>query len=611
MAMKAIRLLLPLCVASAALLRAEDLDLTLPELTVYSPRVANQNPVATFAMPVSALRFEPRVDIHSRNFAEGQADITIRGGIFENSGFKVGGLTLFDPQTGHYFAELPIAPAMLVAPNVLTGFENAIGGTNATVGTIAHGWRPIRTSGFAAVGLGEYQLAQGEIYQGFRSERAGGGYRLAGDVAYAYSESDGSVPGGDHQLERVNARLQLQGERSQTDLFVGLQEKFFSWPNLYTPFGYPETEDIETLLVALNHRIDYGAGDFLQFGAYHRRNRDEYRIPAFSYLANHETTVEGASIEARRGLGEFVLNVRGEILADELWSTTLLSQPNTYRSRTMAKVAVVPEKTFSLRDGARLVAKAGASYDDSNRAGSALSPVAEIAWERHAASLQRVYLSYAESTQLPTYTALNSAPDGLFGGNSRLGRTTSHNVELGARFALENWTTEAAVFFRRDDDLVDWTYQFALPRARTASAVDIDTTGFELVARRAVGRAEIVLGYTALAKSADYGAATVDASFYALNYARHRFTAALIVRISDEWLLRIDNVARIQEENFLRTIGGDEAITSALGLAYRPRAMRGLEVSVQADNLWDTDFQDVPAVPAPRRQISGRVSYAW
>ena len=81
----------------------------LPAVTVYSPRVANQSPTATFAMPVSALRFEPRVDLQSRNFVENQSDVTIRGGIFENTGFTIGAVSLFDPQTGHYFAEIPVA----------------------------------------------------------------------------------------------------------------------------------------------------------------------------------------------------------------------------------------------------------------------------------------------------------------------------------------------------------------------------------------------------------------------------------------------------------------------------------------------------------------------
>src|SRR4051812_36487391 len=80
----------------------------LPTLSISTDRVANDTPVATFAMPVSALQFEPRVDVQARNFAEAQADVSIRGGIFENTGFKLGALALFDPQTGHYFSELPV-----------------------------------------------------------------------------------------------------------------------------------------------------------------------------------------------------------------------------------------------------------------------------------------------------------------------------------------------------------------------------------------------------------------------------------------------------------------------------------------------------------------------
>src|SRR5512141_2317200 len=98
-----------LLLASHCVLLAEDVY-ELPKYTTYSDQVANQTPVATFAMPVSGLRYEPRVDVQARNLAEGQADVTIRGGTFENTGFKVGALSLYDPQTGHYLAEIPIAP---------------------------------------------------------------------------------------------------------------------------------------------------------------------------------------------------------------------------------------------------------------------------------------------------------------------------------------------------------------------------------------------------------------------------------------------------------------------------------------------------------------------
>ena len=254
----------------------------LPEVTVNASRVANQAPAVTFAMPVTALRYEPRVDLHGRNLAEGQADITIRGGIFENSAFQVGALTIVDPQTGHYFAELPVAPSMLAAPEIRTGSDLALGATNTTVGAISQGWRPIRTGGAAAFALGEYRLRRAEITQGFATAPVGGAARWGVDVAAARSESDGAVPFGEHEFDRVNVRLQRASGAAQTDLFAGYQGKRFGWPNLYTPFNSNETENLQTLLFALNHRSTWGAGEFVEAGAYHRRNKDDYAFNRFA-----------------------------------------------------------------------------------------------------------------------------------------------------------------------------------------------------------------------------------------------------------------------------------------------------------------------------------------
>ena len=113
----------PGLIANLALLGtlAAQESIILPKVSVYSEQVANQTPAATYAMPVSGLQFEPRVDVQARNLAEAQADVAIRGGVFENTGFKVGAFSVYDPQTGHYLAELPIAPAMLSTPRILRG----------------------------------------------------------------------------------------------------------------------------------------------------------------------------------------------------------------------------------------------------------------------------------------------------------------------------------------------------------------------------------------------------------------------------------------------------------------------------------------------------------
>jgi vitamin B12 transporter len=600
--------------ASASVASAQTAAVSLPAVTVYSPQVANQAPAGTFAMPVSALRFEPRVDIHARNLAEGQADVTIRGGIFENTGFQVGAVTLLDPQTGHYFAELPIAPAMLNAPEVTTGTQLAFGATNATVGAVNYGWRPIRTAGAATVGMGEYGLKRAELYQGFAFSGSSSASRVGADIAVARSESDGAVRFGEHEFDRLNGRIQRVDAHSQTDIFAGYQGKRFGWPNLYTPFNSNETENLQTTLFAANHRVNFGAAEFVEAGLFHRRNKDDYAFNRFAPLGpvhpfQHTTWITGGAASARRELGGLVWNARGEVLADEIKSTSLTF--GRYRTRTLTKFALAPEKSWKQGNGATLTLKAGATYDDTSRDDGEVSPLLEIVAENTAAPLRRIHFSYTKTTQVPTYTALNSsAAAGLFRGNPNLGRSRAHNVELGAVGLVAGWTTQAAVFWRRDDELVDWTFQRGVT-ARAANSVDIDVAGLEVVARRSWSRVDFVLGYTALTKDADYRGAAVDASFYALNYARHRLTAALTARLGRGFELRVDNVARIQADNVLRLIGGDEAVSTALGLAFRPEAFPRVEVAVQVDNVWDSGFQEVPAVPAAPRQFSASVSYTW
>jgi vitamin B12 transporter len=582
----------------------------LPKYATYSEQVANQTPVAAFAMPVSGLRFEPRVDVQARNLAEAQADVTIRGGVFENTGFKMGALSLYDPQTGHYLAEIPIAPAMLLSPKILTGADNALAGFNAEVGTISAGWRPIEPRGEASVAVGDYATSRQGFYQGVVLPVGAGGRTLAADLELSRSESDGSVPFGDHNFRRASGRIQVRGAQSQTDVFAGGQRKFFGWPNLYTPFGFNETEDLHTELYAFNHRAWSSAENYWQWGAFYRRNYDDYEfnraVPGASNPFQHTTHVRALALDGHQTLGDFAVAFSAQTMRDSLESTALTF--GRFHTRDYLKVAAVPECEFATTSG-KLKLRAGATYDDTNRDAAAVSPI--VAAELTRPGGGRLYAQYTESTQVPAYTALNSnAAAGLFRGNPDLGRESSRNLEAGAVFQYAGWTVETAVFYRWDDDLTDWTFRQGVT-ARTASAVDIGTFGVEIVARRKSPRYDLVFGYTFLDKAADYGAAIVDASFYALNFARHRLTAAVVLRLGAGFEVRLDNEFRVQEKNLLRVIGGNNAVLSAVGVYYLPPRLRGLEFSLLVDNLWDSDFQDVPAVPAARRQFSAGAAYRW
>ncbi len=594
----------------------EEEIVTLPAFVVVEKRVAIEDSVPTFSMPVTALRFEPTVDLQTRNFGEAQGDVSIRGGIFEGTGFVVGGITLYDPQTGHYAAEIPIAPAMLTGPSVLTGIDNAVTGVNATAGTIAYQWRPITTGGKLSAGFGEDDFNRQSLYLGQELGSIGDDFEIGVDFDLSRSESDGTVVNGDHLFERFSGRLQIRGDASQTDLFAGYQSKFFGWPNLYTPFGVAETENLQTTLILLNHKMLFAEGDFLELSSYYRRNKDDYEFdrfrPGIFNPFQHETKVSGFGFNGRESVGEIVWNYRVEVLGDEIESTALTF--GNFRSRTYLKASLVPEKTWVHSGSREITARVGVVYDDTNRDSSAVSPLVEIAVKDQCTEgvNTRWYLQYSGASRVAGYTALNSNPSGgLFRGRSDLEREKSKNIEVGTEWDGQKWSFQTAVFFRQDDPLVDWTYSASATSARSANEVAIDVFGIEVVYVKQWKKIDLVLGYTLLDKDSDYGNALVDASFYALNYARHRLTAAMTLRLGGGFEIRSDNELRFQEKNSLHTVGGDEAILSSIGLYYSLPNWPELEIGLLVDNLWDDDFQEIPAVPAAGRQVSANISYRW
>ncbi len=605
----------------------------LDRLTVFSSRVALQEPAGTIAAPVSALRFEPQVDVQARNFAEGQSDVTIRGGTFENTGFTVGALPIYDPQTGHYSAELPVSPYMLGAPVVRVGATHAATGFNATAGSVAYGWRPVRDGGTVSIATGNNDLARGELYAGVVAPAKLGDFTVGADISVASAEGDGPrewrdpdnrTRSSDFTFERLNGRLQLANDRSQTDLFAGYQAKDFAWPNLYaarppTPLRQ-EREQLQTKLFVLNHRTELdAAGDYVQVGAYYRGHRDHYSIPAFGAAGHtyHQTLVRGAAFDGRQTVAGATALRYGAGVADDDLDSTALANPSVARftSRTQTYGTLAAEQTITLDDHRDVVLLAGARYDASNRDGGEASPLASAELRRDEGALRRLYASYTETTQLPTYQALNASPsiNALFRGDANLPRATARQIELGAETRLEGWSLQTAVFHRRDDSLLDYIFNPAAVTApasgRTATAVDLDTYGFELFATRTWERLDLFAGYTFLHKDDNY-VAPLDGSFYALNYAEHRLTLGAVARLGAGFELRLDNELRRQAENALRRHGNDN-VDTAVGLFYHVPAVDGLVLHAQVENLWDTAFQDVPLVPHTPRTWSAGATYSW
>ena len=607
-----------LSLASLPLLAQTESARILPTLYVDAQHTANIRPVTTYESPVSNLEFEPRLDLQSRNMAEAQGDISIRGGIFENTGFRVGSATLIDAQTGHYLAELPIAPEMLTRPKILTGIDNALFGFNSTAGTISYGLSQIQNGGKLTLGGGDHDLNFQRIHNGLTGQLGESAEWSWGvEAEMSRSESDGTIRFGDHDFDRSTGRIQILGPNSQTDFFAGYQTKFFGWPGMYTSNAFanfpPETENLKTRLLMVNHKNTYGEDNWVEATAYHRSHKDIYTFNRFTSTSNtiHSNKVGAMAIAGGHAITPEILtlNYYAQITADEVSSVKLSTAP--FQSRTYYKITILPEYKVSLEDKQHLTLSLGSSFDDTNRNDSEYSPIVEIKWCENIEndSSNSIFISYTESSQLIGYNGI--APGGTyFGGDADIKRENSSNLELGAQISRADWSFEGAVFYRWDDNLVDWVFLEASPTARLATNVDIDTFGVELIASKHWENVETIVSYTHLDKDENYGSVAGASSFYALNFANHRFTLGGIWRPSELTEFRIDNEWRKNENNSLR-MGSDSALFTHFGLSIYPPRVENMELFFAIDNAWDDDFEDVPGTPGRGDQYSAGVTYSW
>jgi hypothetical protein len=597
--------------AETAASSGEDLS----EITVKATRVANDSPASSYATAATALRFDPLTELQSRGIAEGQSDVTVRGGLFENTGFKLGAMTVMDPQTGHYVAELPVDPALMSVPTIYKGIDSAIDGFNSAVATVSYGIARVEDEGYLALGAGSDNLNYQSLrFANVSRTKRGGDFGVA--LSLARSEGDGSVDFGDHEFARANLQLQHATVDSQSDLILAYQDKFFGWPGAYTGFAsLPETDDTQTTLLLANHRRWTDNG-WVELGGFYRRLVDDYDFNRTTIESGvpgsfeHETKVFGLGFQGLHQSGRVSWRYGGQLTSDELVRSTDLTNGN-FTDRNYATFTVVPSIESDLASGKKLTWRAGATLDYSDRDSNAVSPLIGVSLRSNDAGGSTDYsLEYAATSQLPGYTALNSNPTGLFGGNPLLGREKAKQLSASYERDTGDWQFRATVFSRRDDNLVDWTYATGAPFARQANPVNIDVLGLEALFMRNWESLDLTLGFTTLDKDADYGAAQVDASFYALNFAKHRATLAVTYRFAREFELRVDNEYRKQEDNPLR-VGDDSTFLVSASLLWSSPGERGFGAALVVDNATDSEFQPFPGTPASGRQLSLSASYTW
>jgi vitamin B12 transporter len=549
---------------------------------------------------VEGISGEVRVDLQSRGGRGYQTDVALRGGIFEGTGVQIGGLTILDPQTGHYGLEIPLDRLFLSGARLLTGSSHALNGFNATAGSLSWEWAREREGREAGLQVGTDALLGGRYLEG----RVWDGGAMA--VAVRVGEGNGSVMGGDFRLEQVSGFWKTGGAGGQLRIFGGHLRKAYGWPGMYT--GISRLMEFETYAVSLVGAEWTGAGH--RVGGYWRYLEDDYEFNRLAPNRFFEHATQVLSVQGDGGWrrGEWGVRYRWVLVRDRILRSTSL-RSGTFMGRDFGKAAVSVSRGGETRFGDWEV-YAGLGLDSSEEeATSALPHFGVKAGGASGAVEWTVYAEVSGTSRVPGYTALKSAPSGLFGGNSRLGREKAMLLEAGMAIGTDWWQARAVVFQREDKALVDWVYATASPSARQAQAIDGTVDGIELSALYEASGLRVEAGYAWLAKSPQYPEA-MGGSFYYLNYSQHRLALAVRKTFWQRFAVEVEASARELADNPLR--GGDTGVAEVgVGLEVCDWPSEGFTVSLRGGNLFDERYERIPGTPGPGREVALGFTYGW
>jgi len=501
-----------------------------------------------------------------------QADLGLRGATFEQVAVLVNGVRVNDPQTGHFHLDVPFPLEAVDRISVLLGPGSSVHGPDAFGGVVE-----ITTGSPAAprvrLAAGEHSLLDARV-----ATPVGAG----GWAAVSRTTSQGYRPDTEFAISR--AALGWSGHAAGMDVRVDAAaegKQFGAWA--FYSQAFPNQRERTTsavgTLVASRNLGDVG----LTVRAGARQHRDVFLLDRDRpdwYRNRHRT--RGALLQATlAGAAGAVSWSAGVEAQRELIASSRLGSHDRDRGAAFAETAWSRRRwTFSLQ--ARADHVVGLGWEGAPALGLSL----EVG--------HGLVLSYhrGRSFRLPSFTDLYYVSPGTVG-DPQLAAETAWSDELLLRSTPGRWGWELAAFRRDARDVIDYLRDDAgVYRATNHAAVT--TVGVEAAAvARDLGP------LSALRVAATWLDSDLDVdptrSRYALAHPRWELSGRAAARLP----LGLDATAGIRYRAPQR--GGGYAVVD-LRLA---RALTsGLELTLEATNLLDRSYEEIPGVPMPPRWIT-------
>jgi len=574
-------------------------------------------------MPVSSLHEllidVPGVDVRQRGPEGVQADVSIRGGTFDQVLVMVDGVKISDPQTGHHNFNLPLPLSSITRLEVLKGGASRVLGPDAFAGAVNLITRLPDTSYVGTeVAFGQY----GYYHAGASGGLHAGKFRAMIDVGH--TASNGYRDNTDFGISRLFFRGQYRTSRSSVDVLAGWLDKGFGANGFYSPAFPDQYEKFRTALAAVRFTTT-GRKVRYEQSVYWRRARDEFRLfrydaPAWYKRHNyHRTGVAGTEMKMILPESFGRTNVGLELRREGILSTVLGEK--TADSVAVPGVAGVWYDHRKYRNilSAFVEQQVGIRRFAAN-GGFLLNRTGDYNWKIYGGldmgyrlgAKWRIYTAVNQSLRYPTFTDLYYHSP-VNKGNPHLKPEEALTLEAGGRHRGKAWSGSAGVFIRKGKNLIDWIRPADSVKWHTMNHTFLTTTGFELSSllnvRHMTGRdrfwlEEIRLAWAFATASRQH---ETYLSKYAMDYLHHQV------------ILDVKHILPGHIETFWQFVlrdraGSYQTYPSGEITPYKPYLLTNVRFSchvwkmrlfLDVSNLFNTSYVDIGNLPAPGIWITG------
>jgi len=534
---------------------------------------------------VDVLQQVAGIDVRQRGVDGTQSDLYIRGGSFDQTLILIDGIKMDDAQTGHHTMNAMVSLDNIERIEIIKGPAARVFGQNAFAGAINIVTKKVTSDGLnASINYGSYNNLK--IATGYRKAFANGSFQIHAQK----QKSDGYRSNSDFD----NTSVFLKSQVKKYKFLVSLSERKFGAENFYTSNpNWKEYEETQTSLFAVS--TEYNTKNLIiKPRIYWRRNQDMFLLKRFdpSFFRNLHISNKVAAetnFELTSGLGKTGFGI-------DLNKVFLSSNNLGNRDRLMLTSFL--EHRFEI--GNQLDITPGLAFTYFSDFDAQIFPGLDVGFS--VTDQIKVYGNIGYTYRIPTFTDLYYS-DPANEGNPDLKPESALSEEIGFKYNTEKFQFNLALFNRTSDDLIDYTKENEADKWKAQNFSKVNTKGFETSVNYNFEAGDfnqyIKLGYNFI----DDDIKDVNATFtrYGLNSLKHQFTSTL----HTQFLPFLDQSISFR---FVERTNGQ---TYNLVDAKLRAKFDKLELSVNANNIFNTAYIEQGLVPMPKGNFMFGLSYRF